>query len=215
MAIPEGWGPPAGFANRDLALVPPPPGPLFRAFRSYHPDPLGYRPAPSRFADPAIGTPGARPFGTIYLGESIEVCVLETIIRESGIGLAGGGGIPVAERELASWSVARVTFLPHEGSGPGPPGLLDLQAGGTVVSRIPTDVIGASDHALSRAWAKAIHDHPSAPAGLLYPSRLNGQTNLALFDRALGALRVEQVDPLLGLGDDLAAVLARYEVAVV
>ena len=214
MAIPAGWGPPADFATRDLALVPPPAGPFFRAFRSYHPDPLGYRPAPSRFADPAIGTPGATPFGTIYLGESVEVCVLETIIRDSGIGLAGGGDIPIAERELASWSVACVAFVLDE-AGTGPPGLLDLRAGGAVVHRIPTDVTGASDHSLSRAWAKAIHDHPSAPAGLLYPSRLNGQTNLALFDRALTALKVERVDPLLGLGGDLAAVLDRYEVAVV
>ena len=118
MAIPAEWGPPADFADRDLALVPPLAGPLFRAFRSHHPDPLGYRPAPSRFSDPAIGRAGARPFGTIYLGESIEVCVLETIIRDSGIGLAGGGGIPIAVRELASWSLARVAFVPT-GAGTG------------------------------------------------------------------------------------------------
>lgn len=41
------------------------------------------------------------------------------------------------------------------------------------------------DYAVSQAWAKAIHDHPHAPDGILYTSRHDERTfSLALFERA-------------------------------
>lgn len=41
---------------------------------------------------------------------------------------------------------------------------------------------------LGRAWSLAFHEHRSVPDGIIYPSRLNGHTNLAIFDRAISKL---------------------------
>lgn len=39
--------------------------------------------------------------------------------------------------------------------------------------------------AVSQAWARALHAHPDAPDGILYPSRHDpSQRCVALFDRA-------------------------------
>ncbi|WP_267901658.1 RES domain-containing protein [Sinorhizobium meliloti] len=50
---------------------------------------------------------------------------------------------------------------------------------------VPTDVAKSSRQALARAWSLAFHEHRSVPDGIIYPSRLNGHTNLAIFDRHL------------------------------
>ena len=60
----------------------------------------------------------------------------------------------------------------------------------------------------------AFHSHPEAPDGIVYPSRLNGETNLAIYDRAMAKLRVGRVVPLIdapglaGVLDDLNVALA-------
>ena len=68
--------------------------------------------------------------------------------------------------------------------------LVDLRGDGPVRMGVPTDAVRAADPSLGQAWAKAFHDHAAAPDGIVYPSRFDGETNLALFDRALGKVRV-------------------------
>jgi hypothetical protein len=46
-------------------------------------------------------------------------------------------------------------------------------------------------------WSAAIREHEAEPHGLLYPSRLNGETNLVLYDRAMAAMSLVEVGPLL------------------
>ena len=50
---------------------------------------------------------------------------------------------------------------------------------------------------LARRWSVAIHEHPSRPEGIIYPSRLNGEINLAVYDRAIRKLRATSHSPLL------------------
>ena len=79
---------------------------------------------------------------------------------------------------------------------------------------VPSDVARASRQRLGRAWSLAFHQHPSAPDGIVYPSRLNGQTNLAIYDRATPKLRVAIVGPLIA-APDLPTVLDELMVALV
>lgn len=79
---------------------------------------------------------------------------------------------------------------------------------------VPTDAVRASDQALGQAWALAFHEHDTAPDGLIYPSRLNGEDNIALFDRALAKVRVAGVGPLLDRRTQLAAVIRALGLAI-
>lgn len=63
---------------------------------------------------------------------------------------------------------------------------------------VPTDVAKSSRQSLGRAWSLAFHEHRSVPDGIIYPSRLNGHTNLAIFDRAISKLSAVRVVPLIG-----------------
>ena len=67
---------------------------------------------------------------------------------------------------------------------------------------------------LLRDGSRPFHQHPSAPDGIVYPSRLNGQTNLAVYDRATSKLRVANVGPLIA-APDLPTVLDELSVALV
>ncbi|WP_246678962.1 MULTISPECIES: RES domain-containing protein [unclassified Mesorhizobium] len=78
---------------------------------------------------------------------------------------------------------------------------------------VPTDVVRAQRQNLARRWSVAFHEHPAQPDGVIYPSRLNGATNLAVYDRAVGKLRPTRVTTLLGaLG--LAQVLENFKVGL-
>ncbi|WP_345935914.1 MULTISPECIES: RES domain-containing protein [Tistrella] len=91
--------------------------------------------------------------------------------------------------------------------------MVDLRDDGAVVMGVPSDVAKASRQTLARQWPAAFHQHPAAPDGIIYPSRLNGHTNLAVFNRAIGKLRVIRKMPLIG-APGLAAVLNDLKVSI-
>jgi hypothetical protein len=72
----------------------------------------------------------------------------------------------------------------------------------------------AARQGLARAWSVAFHEHPSAPDGVIYPSRLNGQTNIAVYDRVIGKLRTMKIIPLLE-ASELPSVLDDLLVALI
>jgi hypothetical protein len=80
---------------------------------------------------------------------------------------------------------------------------------------IPTDVVRASSHRLGQPWALALWSHPAAPDGILYSSRLNEETNLALFDRALPKLAPVAVRPLLDCRAEMADTIRRFRLAII
>jgi hypothetical protein len=62
---------------------------------------------------------------------------------------------------------------------------------------VPSDVIRGRRQALARRWSVAFYNHPSRPDGIIYPSRLNGETNAAEYDRAIGKLEILNATPLI------------------
>lgn len=92
--------------------------------------------------------------------------------------------------------------------------LVDLRGENGVRMGVPTDVVRAQRQNLARQWSLAFHEHPSQPDGILYPSRLNGATNLAIYNRSIGKLQPKRVVTLFGaLG--LAQILEDFRVGLV
>jgi RES domain len=74
--------------------------------------------------------------------------------------------------------------------------LIDLTGDNAVRMGIPSDVARSSRQGLARSWSVAIHEHPATVDGICYLSRLNSETNLALYDRAISALSCSAATPL-------------------
>lgn len=200
--------PPAGFASRPLDLHVAAPGEAWvRMYRSIYPDPLGFGRVPSRFGDPRAGLPEGERFGVVYLGSTLKVCFLETVLRDRGNGRLGD--LPMEVAELEGWVAAEVEAA-------APLRLVDLRGDGPARMGVPTDAVRASSHALGRRWSLAFWSHGSRPDGLVYPSRLNGEACVAVYDRALPGLRAREARPLLlGWRAEMAAVVRDLRLALV
>lgn len=200
-----GIRPQAAFAKARLRFHTVAPGKRFgRIYLDRYPDPLAFGKTPSRFSDPRRRIESNR-FGVLYLGESLKVCFLEAVLRDRRDGIVGD--LPIAEEELYSRRYAEIETM-------APLRLVDLRKDGAVVMGIPTDVHRASQQTLGRTWSAAIHDHPSAPDGIIYPSRLGGQSNLAVYDHAVVKLKPVRIRELIA-APGLASVLNDLSVAIV
>jgi hypothetical protein len=201
----RGLYPTAAFAGVALDLATIGPGERFgRIYLSRYPDPLGFGKVKSRFSDPRRRIEKNR-FGVLYVGSTLKVCFLEAILRDERNGAVGD--YPIDETELRVRHYAEIEIT-------APFTVIDLRGDGPVRMGIPTDVVRASSQTLSRAWSAAIYEHPAAPDGIIYPSRLNGETNLAIYDRGISKLRATTVAPLLGAAG-LARVLDDFHVALI
>jgi hypothetical protein len=114
---------------------------------------------------------------------------------------------PIAETELRAWLFADIEVLE-------PLSVVDLRGDGALRMGVPSDVIGSSRQELARTWSVAFYDHPAQPDGIIYPSRLNRETNLAVYDRAIAKLRPVGSGPLIEAGG-FTAVLNDLNVAVI
>lgn len=197
--------PTAAFARVNLDIETIAAGaPYRRIWLSSYPDPLGYGKGRSRFSDPRRRVDASR-FGVLYLGSSLKVCFLEAILRDDRDGVVGT--FPMAAKVLTDRSVAAIT--PSRDLK-----LLDLRGDGPVRMGIPSNVVRGAKQTLARAWSVAFHDHPAAIDGIIYPSRLNGEHNLALYDRAVTALACTGTVPLMR-AKGLVGVLRDFDVAIV
>lgn len=189
-----GPDPTAAFAGAPLDLARIVAGERFsRIYFSRYPDPLGCGKAPSRFSDPRRRTPANR-FGVLYLGSTLKVCFIEAALRDQGDGRTSD--LLLDESDLAVRSYAEIEVT-------APLTVLDLRGDGPLRMGVPSDVARGSKQSLARRWSVAFHEHPRQPDGIIYPSRLNGETNLAIYDRAIGKLKATASGPLLkqsGLG---------------
>ena len=182
-----GRRPSKAFAGVSLDLTDIPVGKRFgRIFHRRYPDPLGFGKSPSRFGDPRRRQKEDR-FGILYLGASLKVCFVEAILRDRRNGTVAD--YPIDETDLAARRYAEIEVLSRLT-------LVDLTGDGCIRMGIPSDVIGASDQVTARWWSVAIHEHPAAPDGIVYPSRLNEERNLAIYGRAVGKLSAVKRYPL-------------------
>lgn len=200
-----GIKPPAGFENSVLDIETIPAGRRFgRIYASAFPDPLGYGKTPSRFSDPRRRDP-ARRFGVIYLGDTLKVCFLEAVLRDRRDGLVCD--LPIEEKEIHARRYTEIETIADLS-------VVDLRDDHAIRMGVPTDVAKSSRQSLARAWSLAFHEHQSVPDGIIYPSRLNGHTNLAIFDRAAPKLSAVRVVPLIG-APGLATVINDLRVSLV
>lgn len=194
----------SAFAGADLDIATVPAGELYRRiWLAGYPDPLGYGKGRSRFSDPRRRIEANR-FGVLYLGSSLKVCFLEAILRDQRDGVVGT--VPLGKTVLVDRAAAAV--VPTRDLR-----LLDLRGDGPVRMGIPSDVAGGTDQTLARAWSVAFHEHPQAIDGIIYPSRLNGEHNLAIYGRAVPTLRCVGTVPLLR-AKGLVGVLRDFKVAL-
>ena len=192
-----GVKPPAGFERQPLDIETVPSGRRFgRIYASAFPDPLGFGKTPSRFSDPRRRD-AAKRFGVLYLGETLKVCFLEAVLRDRRDGLIGD--LPIEEKEIYPRRYAGVETIADLN-------LVDLRDDHAIRMGVPTDVAKPSRQSLARSWSLAFHEHQSLPDGIIYPSRLNGHTNIAVFGRAVSKLAPAWVVPLIG-APGLAAVI--------
>lgn len=182
-----GIGPPKAFAKSRLELHTVNAGERFgRIYLSRYPDPLGFGKSLSRFSDPRRRV-AANRFGVLYLGASLKVCFLEAVLRDQRDGVVGSLAIGEDEFESRRFAEIEVTSALN---------LVDLQDDCAIRMGVPTDVHRASKQTLARRWSVAFYEHPSRPDGIIYPSRLNGEINLAVYDRAVSKLQASRVRTL-------------------
>ena len=131
---------------------------------------------------------------------------VETVLRDRGEGRVDPVPIPYAE--LAEYTCATIAIIEELR-------LIDLCGDGALRMGVPTDVVGAKDQTLSRVWSKTFHDHPDIVDGILYPSRLNEERNIALYARALPKLKPIETPALIDCRDDLAGIIRDLELAIV
>jgi hypothetical protein len=132
------------------------------------------------------------------------VCFLETVLRDRREGLVDD--LPIDEVELKHRHYAEIAVAAQLR-------LVDLRGDNAVRMGVPTDVVRAQRQNLARRWSVAFHEHPSQPDGIICPSRLNGATNVAIYDRAIQKLQPDRVVTLLG-APGLAQVLDDFRVGL-
>jgi hypothetical protein len=198
--------PTPAFARATLQVAAVGPGQTVgRLYLSTHSDSLGYSKTPSRFSDPRRRALLNR-FGVLYLGSTLKVCFLEAILRDQRNGVIISGYYVIGESELRSRRYALIEPTSRLS-------LVDLRGDGCVRIGIPSDVPRSANQALARRWSLAFYRHPSQPDGIIYPSRLNEDTNLAIYDRATAKLREVGNTHLIG-APGFAEVLDDLRVAI-
>ena len=188
-------------AGRALVMKTVPAGEIWRRmYETRYPDPLGWGHGLSRFSDPT-GT----VFGLIYLGSSAKVAFVETILRDRADGRGNECIVEMAEIAQRSLASLRPTVDLH---------LVDLTGDGPVRMGVPSDVVGARHQTIARVWSEAFYAHPDQPDGVYYPSRLNEEHCIALYDRTVGKLEAVVALRLLDCRLELAAILDDLEIAI-
>jgi RES domain len=172
-------------------------------FLDRFPDPLGFGFASSRFSDPRKSP--ARRFGVYYVGQTFEVAFLETIVRDLRNG--NPGPLLLSPGDLDDYVHVHVTLQARLN-------LVDLRGGNAVALGVPTDAVRASSHRLSQRTSLAVYRRADRLDGIWYPSRLNGDDNLAIYDRAVPKLSAGPRRKL-GMCPELAPVLDAYRVALI
>ena len=147
----------------------------------------------------------ADPFGVYYAGATFAVAFLETIVRDKKN--QNPDTLLIDSSELDRYVHVAVTVRE-------PLQMVDLRGGNPIRMGIPTDAVRAQSHRHGRRVSLALYLHADRPDGILYPSRLNEDENIAVYDRAVSKLSAGRRRKLIDC-PELAPVLDRYRIAIV
>ncbi len=201
----SGASPTPDFARVDLEIATIRAGCGFgRIHRAAYPAPLGFGKNATRFSDPRRRIEDNR-VGVLYLGSTSKVCFLEAVLRDQRDGVVGEIEIEEAEitdRLYSEIAIGRALKL------------VDLRSDLPVKMGIPSDVVRGRTQTLARKWSLAIYEHPAAVDGIIYPSRLSTEVNLAVYDRAVSKLTPRSTGPLEKAAN-IGRLLTDFQVALV
>lgn len=198
--------PSKGFSSRPLIITQIRPGTRWwRLHGRQYADPLGFGYGPSRFSDPMTSLVPPARFGIAYFGSTVKVCFAEAVLRDRGTGRVNA--LPIEWVEFESWTCAKLRVGKRLN-------LVDLRGDGLIRMGIPSDVARAQSQKLARIWSRALWQHETRPDGIIYPSRLNGETNIAVFDRALAKLHPVESKVLVDYPSELARIITDFDLAI-
>ena len=145
-------------------------------FRRYLKSLLGTAPNNSRFCAKASG------FTILYAASDFASAFLETAVRDQ---FTRKRRRKIEHEEITERAWTRIASKPGTSLR-----LLDLRRGGCIAIGAPTDAVRSRNPTAGQAFAKAIHADHADIDGFLYESRLSGADTYAVFDRAIGKLRL-------------------------
>lgn len=191
--------PPSDLDGRSPLLLTVTPGTLFSRIHNRTKVPVFFGKTDRNRFDAPDGS-----FGVVYLGFDEYCAFIETFGQDTGIRI-------VTRRALEQ---RHLTYLELTE----PLNLIDLAASGGL-ARIGADArLLSGSHVISQRWSAALRNHPSKPAGLVYPARHDTARNAcALFDLSDSILRVTNTACLLTPQHALllAAILNTYNFGLV
>jgi len=162
--------------------------------------PLQLHSSPSRFCD------GKSAFAVMYAALSFETCIVETSVRDRFTHRL--------KRELPLAAVLARGYARVSTQADRELNLLDLRDTGCVDIGAPTDAVRARHFAAGQALGKAVYEEHKDVDGFIYASRLTGDDCIAVFERAVGKLRVIDACELKE-HEELPSVLERSKVLLV
>jgi hypothetical protein len=162
--------------------------------------PLQLHSSPSRFCS------GKSGFAVMYAALSFETCIVETLVRDRFTHRLKRE-LPLAA--ILARGYARVSTQPEQELN-----LLDLRDTGCVDIGAPTDAVRARHFAAGQALGGAVYEEHQDVDGFIYASRLTGDDCIAVFERAVAKLRVDEACELKD-HPELPGVLERNQVILV
>jgi hypothetical protein len=135
---------------------------------AYAATPLGAGYGFTRFASPT------RAFKVVYLGQDLITGLAETIIRDR---FQGRARRRLMQSEVDQWGATVVNAT-------APLTLIDLRTTGLIRLGVSTEAARGKAQAQGRRLSQAVYDQTDAD-GLIYLSRLTGQTCICVYERAL------------------------------
>jgi hypothetical protein len=191
--------PPSDLDGRSPLLLTVTPGTLFSRIHNRTKRPVFFgKTGGNRFDAPDAS------FGVLYVGFDEYCAFIETFGQDTGNRI-------VTRRALEQRHLAHLELTE-------PLNLIDLVASGGL-ARIGADArLLSGSHAIAQRWSAALRNHPSKPAGLVYPARHDTARNAcALFDHSDSILRVTNSSSLLmpQYALLLAAILNTYDFGLV
>lgn len=164
--------------------------PWYRIHPVRYPHPVFFgKTLTNRFDDPR------QVFGVMYLADDFGGAFAEVF----------GGSVRFRAVPLAALQGSLLSSL----VATTPPQLVDLTGEGLLQVGADSRLF-AGAHARAQTWARALHDHPQAPDGLLYRARHDpARFSVALFDHFQSQVTVTKTGAIL-LEPELRAVMKRY-----